>query len=117
MPHIEYLRDYCLSKPAATEDFPFGDDIMVFKVGGKAFLLTSLSNYISINVKCDPDRAVALRDQYSDVLPGFHMNKKHWNTLMLDGSLTDPFILNEIDHSYECVVNGLTRKIRAQLGI
>lgn len=112
---IECLRDYCLSKPAATEDFPFDEEVLVFKVAGKAFLLTSISNFVSLNVKCDPERAAELRDQYTGVTPGFHMNKKHWNTLLLDGSLTDRFILEQIDHSYDCVVAGLSKKIRMSL--
>lgn len=88
--HIETLREYCLSLPGVEETLPFGPDTLVYKVGGKIFLLTGLdSEEFSFNVKCDPDLALELREQYDCVRPGFHMNKKHWNTVVVDGSVND----------------------------
>lgn len=113
--HIEFLRDYCLSKPGVTEDFPFDEKVLVFKVAGKVFLLTDIETFCSINVKCDPERAVELREQFSAVKPGYHMNKKHWNTLMLDENLTDSFLIQEIEHSYNLVLAGLPQKTKLQL--
>ena len=101
---IESLREYCLSKPAAEETLPFGPDTLVFKVGGKAFLLTGLdSEQLSFNVKCDPDKAIELREEYSCVLPGYHMNKKHWNTIIVDGSVSVKQLKEWIDWSYDLV--------------
>ncbi len=102
---IETLRSYALHKPKATEEFPFGDDTLVFKIKGKIFLLAGLDNYpLQFNVKCDPDLAIELRDQYPDhVLPGYHMNKKHWNTIIVDGHLSSQFIRQIIDASYNLV--------------
>lgn len=113
--HIEFLRDYCLNKPGVTEDFPFDEKVLVFKVAGKVFLLTDIETFCSINVKCDPERAVELREQFSAVKPGYHMNKKHWNTLRLDENLTDNFLIHEIEHSYNLVLAGLPQKTKLQL--
>ena len=114
--NVETLRAYCLDKPGAEETLPFGPDTVVYKVGGKAFLLTGFdSEDLRFNVKCDPDKAVELREEFACVLPGFHMNKKHWNTLAMDHSLTDKFILQQVDHSYEMVVAGLPVKVRNEL--
>jgi predicted DNA-binding protein (MmcQ/YjbR family) len=108
--NIEELRDYCILKKGVEETLPFGPDTLVFKVMGKAFLLTGLnSDSLEFNVKCDPEKAIELREQYSCVLPGFHMNKKHWNTIVVDGSVTDKKLIEWIDHSYEMVVKGLSR--------
>jgi len=101
--NIETVRDYCLSKSGATESFPFGDDTLVFKVGGKIFVLANLEGDLTLNLKCDPSLALELRERYSSVIPGFHMNKKHWNTILLDGSIPDKEVLSWIDHSYELV--------------
>lgn len=102
--NIESLRDYCLSKPGAEETLPFGPDTLVFKVNGKAFLLVGLDEEkLSFNVKCDPDKAVELREEYSCVLPGYHMNKKHWNTIVVDGSVSTKQLKEWIDWSYELV--------------
>jgi predicted DNA-binding protein (MmcQ/YjbR family) len=102
--NIETLRDYCLSKPGAEETLPFGPDTLVFKVAGKAFLLVGLdAEQLSFNVKCDPDKAVELREAYSCVLPGYHMNKKHWNTIAVDGSVSSKQLKEWIDWSYELV--------------
>lgn len=100
---IETLRDYCLSKPGATESFPFGEDTLVFKAEGKIFLLTGLSDGGRFNVKCDPERAVELREHYAEVQPGYHMNKKHWNTVDMNGRLTRQQLFEMIDHSYQLV--------------
>ncbi len=102
--NIESLRDFCLSKPGAEETLPFGPDTLVFKVIGKAFLLVGLdAEDLRFNVKCDPDKALELRDEYSCVLPGYHMNKKHWNTIMVDGSVSNAMLKEWIDHSYSLV--------------
>ncbi len=115
---IEQLRLYCLSKPCVTEEFPFGPDTLVFKVGGKLFALTGLENYpTTFNAKCDPERAIELRAEYPAIAPGWHMNKKHWNTVTLDGSLRAELVEELIDHSYELVCKSLTRKVRAELGL
>lgn len=100
---IETLREYCILKKGVTESFPFGDDTLVFKAGGKIFALVNLNGDLSINLKCDPLLAIELRERYSSVTPGYHMNKKHWNTVLLDGSIPDKEILSWIDHSYEMV--------------
>lgn len=111
--HIESLREYCLSKPDTEETFPFGPDILVYKVNGKIYLLAGLDEQPArFNVKCDPDKAIELRDEYTAVLPGYHMNKKHWNTIILDGSISDRLIKEWIDHSYELVNKAASRKKR-----
>lgn len=103
---IETLHNYCLSKPDVEETFPFGPDTLVFKVSGKIFLLTGLdSEELRINIKCNPDKAIELREQYSCVIPGYHMNKKHWNTIIIDGSVPTSLIKEWIDHSYDLVTN------------
>ena len=100
---IETLREYCISKNDVTESFPFGDDTLVFKAGKKIFALVNLDGDLSINLKCDPVLAIELRERYSSVTPGYHMNKKHWNTVLLDGSVPDKEVLSWIDHYYELV--------------
>ena len=99
---IEFLREYVLGKPSVTEGFPFGDSVIVYKVNGKVFLLLPLDTQpLQFNVKCDPELAIELREQYPDaVLPGFHMNKKHWNTVIADGRLSKKQLLQMIDNSY-----------------
>ncbi|MBI5858302.1 MAG: MmcQ/YjbR family DNA-binding protein [Sphingobacteriales bacterium] len=102
--NIESLREYCLSKPGAEETLPFGPDTLVYKVNGKAFLLTGLdSEGLRFNVKCDPDKAIELREEFPCVLPGYHMNKKHWNTIVVDGSVSSKQLKEWIDWSYELV--------------
>jgi Uncharacterized protein conserved in bacteria len=101
--NIEIIREYCLSKKDVTESFPFGDDTLVFKRSGKIFLLANLDGELSLNLKCDPALALELRERYSSVIPGYHMNKKHWNTVIIDGSLPDAEVLKWIDHSYNIV--------------
>jgi predicted DNA-binding protein (MmcQ/YjbR family) len=102
--NIESLREYCLSKAAAEESLPFGPDTLVYKVNGKIFLITGLDEeQLSFNVKCDPVLAIELREQYPCVLPGYHMNKKHWNTVVVDGSVSSKQLKEWIDHSYDLV--------------
>jgi predicted DNA-binding protein (MmcQ/YjbR family) len=100
---IVSLREYCISKKDVTESFPFGDDTLVFKTGGKIFALVNLEGDPAINLKCEPAFALELRERYSSVLPGYHMNKIHWNTIVLDGTIIDSEILKWIDHSYDSV--------------
>jgi predicted DNA-binding protein (MmcQ/YjbR family) len=100
---IEILRDYCISKKGSTETFPFGDDTLVFKVKEKIFALVNLDGDLSINLKCDPAIAIDLRERYSSVTAGYHMNKKHWNTVLLDGSVPDKEVFSWIDHSYDLI--------------
>jgi len=105
---VESFRKYCLSKPGATEDMPFGEDVLVFKVGGKMFAVAPLDEVpATANLKCDPDLALELRDRYEQVRPGYHMNKKHWNTVEIDSGIPDAELRNMIDHSYELVVQRL----------
>jgi len=114
--NIETLREYCLSKKAVTEDFPFGEDTLVFRVLNKIFLLISLSsNPLQFNAKCDPDKAIELRDQYDAVQPGYHMNKKHWNTIIMNGSLSNAQLKEMIDDSYNLIVQSLPKKERRNL--
>jgi predicted DNA-binding protein (MmcQ/YjbR family) len=102
---IESLREYCISKKGVTESFPFGEDTLVFKATGKIFALASLDGDLTINLKCDPALAIELRERYSSVIPGYHMNKKHWNTVLIDGTIPDNEIFTWIDHSYDLVKN------------
>ena len=113
--HIEAFRNYCLCKPGVTEEFPFDETTLVFKVCGKMFALTGLeSPEFKVNLKCDPDRAIELRENYESITAGFHMNKKHWNTVLFDGSFSDGLFKELIDHSYSLVIKGLPKKIRDQ---
>ncbi len=113
--NIETLRNYCLAKPGTTESFPFDETTLVFKVMGKMFALTDLVENRSVNLKCDPELAIQLRERYDAVQPGFHMSKSLWNTVNYDGIPDDQLIFEWIDHSYEQVVKGLPKKIRNQL--
>lgn len=114
--NIETIREYCLSKPAVEETLPFGPDTLVYKVAGKVFLLMGLDDTeLSFNVKCEPEKALELREQYASVLPGYHMNKKHWNTIMVDGSVSLKQLKEWIDHSYDLVVGSLPKKTRDSL--
>ncbi len=113
---LEELRDLLLKKRGAVEDFPFGPDVMVFKVAGKMFaLLTWGEEPMRINLKCDPDLAVHLRAAFPAVLPGYHMNKKHWNTVVLDGSLPEEEFSSMVEDSYNLVVRGLKKADRLKL--
>lgn len=112
---IEEIREYCLKKKGVSEGFPFGDDPLVFKVMGKMFCLVNLVPPLRVNIKCDPEKAVELREEYSFVRPGYHMNKQHWNTIEVEG-IVDPKILYEwIDDSYDLIVSSLPKKIKEQL--
>jgi predicted DNA-binding protein (MmcQ/YjbR family) len=107
------FREYCLSKPEATEGTPFGPDVLVFKVGGKIFALASLDEVPArANLKCDPDLALELRDRYEQVTAGYHMNKKHWNTVEIESGIPDVELRKMIDHSYELVVRSLPKSKR-----
>ena len=111
--NIEAFREYCLGKPAATEGTPFGPDNIVFKVEGKMFALAALDEVPpAVNLKCDPDLALELRDRYAQVRPGYHMNKKHWNTVELDGVIPGKEIRKMVDHSYDLVVESLPKNRR-----
>jgi len=113
--NIEELREYCLGKKGVTEEFPFDEDTLVFKVMGKMFLLTGLDKEFTINLKCDPEKALVLREKYHAVQPGFHMNKKHWNTVRIDGSLSDELIFRWIDESYDLVKKKLPKNLQKKL--
>jgi len=108
---LEGFREYCLKKHQVTEGMPFGEDVLVFKVGGKIFALGSIDEIPPrINLKCDPDLALDLRDRYEEVTPGYHMNKKHWNTVALSGRISDAKLRQMIDHSYDLVVANLPKE-------
>ena len=113
--NIESLRDYCLAKPGVAETLPFGPNTLVFKVMDKMFLLVGLDNPDSFNVKCDPERAISLREEYEEVQPGYHMNKIHWNTVSIRGRLTEAQLKEMIDHSYDLVVSSLPRSKQQSL--
>jgi predicted DNA-binding protein (MmcQ/YjbR family) len=113
--NAELLRDYCLTKKHVTESFPFDETTLVFKVAGKMFLLISLEGPLSFNAKCDPDLAIELRENYPCVKPGYHMNKTHWNTIEVNGTVSDKLIMDWIDHSYQLVYDSLPKKIKSEL--
>jgi predicted DNA-binding protein (MmcQ/YjbR family) len=105
--------DHCLAKPGAGESTPFGPEVLVFKVGGKIFALTDPADFPPrMNLKCDPERAIRLREEFEGVIPGYHMNKKHWNTVTIDGSIPSSLIAEWIDHSYDLVVASLPKSKR-----
>ena len=113
---IEQFRDYCLRKKGVTEEFPFDEVTLVLKVMGKMFALTGLDNErFTVNLKCDPDYALELREQYEEIIPGWHMNKTHWNTVDFEGNLEQALLRQLIDHSYNLVVKGLKKSLRAEL--
>lgn len=114
--NIEEFRIYCLEKLSVTEEFPFGPETLVYKVAGKVFALTGLDEInFKVNLKCDPDYAEELRESHHEVKPGFHMNKKHWNTVDFEGSLPEELLRKLIDHSYELVVKSLPKSKRENL--
>jgi predicted DNA-binding protein (MmcQ/YjbR family) len=110
--HIESFRDYCLSKPHTTEEFPFDQTTLVFKVHGKIFAMTDVFEFDGINLKCNPEKAIELRNLYDGIKPGYHANKKHWNTIYFPSDVPQKIIWELIDHSYECVWNGLPKSLR-----
>ena len=115
---LESLRNYCLTKKSASEDMPFGEDTLVFRVLGKIFALTSLdtpegtNEGCRVNLKCNPDYAIELREKFEDIQPGFHMNKKHWNTVYCENGLDSALIKSLIDHSYDLIVQSMTKAQR-----
>jgi predicted DNA-binding protein (MmcQ/YjbR family) len=113
--NVEEFRVYCLSKAGVTEEFPFDQSTLVFKVGGKMFALTGLDDpEFKVNLKCNPEWALELREQHGSIRPGWHMNKTHWNTVHVDGSFADELFLELVDHSYDLVLQSLPKKIRDQ---
>ena len=113
---LDAVIAHCLAKPHVTEETPFGPEVLVFKVAGKLFALTSPDEFpATVNLKCDPGRALDLRDQYPAIQPGYHMNKKMWNTIYVDGSVSDDLLCEWIDHSYNEVVKKMNRKQQQEL--
>ena len=113
--NIEDCRNYCLKKQGATEGFPFDNKTLVFKVMNKMFALTGIENFLSINLKCNPELAIELREEFYSIKPGYHMNKKHWNTIENEGDVSDKKLYELIDLSYALVVKGLTKKLKEEL--
>jgi len=112
---LDYYRDYCLAKAGVTEDTPFGADTLCFRVGGKIFSLCSIGEFEYINLKCDPERAIDLREKYSGITPGYHMNKKLWNSVSTSGNVPDPLLLELADHSYDLIFGSLPQKQQADI--
>lgn len=114
--NIESYRQYCLQKAVVTEEFPFDEQALVFKVACKMFAITNVDTFESISLKCNPERAVALREEYPDIIiPGYHSNKKHWNTVIMNAGLPDAFVKELIDHSYQMVVAGMPKKLQKEI--
>src|SRR5690554_1390 len=113
--NIESFRFYCLAKLHVEESFPFDKNTLVFKLNNKIFALTDLENARSCNLKCDPEKAVVLREEYSGIIPGWHMNKMHWNTVFFDEDVSDSLIFELIDHSYDLIMNSFSKKIQEEL--
>ena len=117
--NIQQLYEFCLSKKGVTEHFPFDEDTLVFKVGGKMFCLTSLTEWEkgtpSLNLKCNPERALELRAEYEAIVPGFHMNKIHWNTIEFNSDVSDKMMCELISHSYDLVFSKLTKNIKTEI--
>jgi predicted DNA-binding protein (MmcQ/YjbR family) len=112
---LDFFRDYCLSKSGVTEDTPFGPDVLCFRVGGKIFSLCSITEFQYVNLKCDPDRAVELRELFPGITPGYHMNKKTWNSVSVTGNVPDKLILELADHSYDLILASLPKKVQAEI--
>lgn len=113
--NIEEFRDYCMSKPFVTEGVPFGPDVLVLKVHGKMFALAGMTDFDGMNLKCDPDRALELRAMYNGIEPGYHMSKKHWNTVKVNMDVPRKLLFELIDHSYDLVFSSLPKNIREQI--
>ena len=113
--NIEHLREYCLSKKGVTEEFPFDDNTLVFKVQGKMFALTSLAKPMSVNVKCNPEKAIELRHEFEAIEPGYHMSKLHWNTIFFNLDVNDKLLFTFVDDSYNLVVSKLPKNVRNEL--
>lgn len=115
--NVEEFRDYCLAKKHVTESFPFDKETLVFKVADKMFALIGLEQKPSrVNLKCNPEKSIELREQYPEIYAGYHMSKKHWNTLIIEGNLTNKLIKELVDHSYNLVVQGMAKKKQKELG-
>lgn len=115
--NIEEFRDYCLSKNHVTESFPFDEETLVFKVAGKMFALVGLEHHpATVSLKCNPEKALELREQHDEITPGYHMNKTHWNTVTIDGNLSNKLIRELTDDSYNLVVKGLSKKQQKDFG-
>ena len=112
---IESFRSYCMAKKGVTEEFPFGDTTLVYKVMGKIFVLTGIETFSSMNLKVDPEMSIELQERYPSVKPGYHMNKKHWITVLMDGSIPDKLVKEWIDNSYQLVASSLTRSQKTLL--
>ncbi len=111
-----FMTDYCLSKPGVEETFPFDETTLVMKVMGKMFAaMPTDAEELRVNLKCDPERALELRESHAAIIPGYHMNKKHWNTIIIDGSLDEKLVCELIDHSYDLVVKSMPRKTKEEL--
>lgn len=113
--YLEDIRTYCIAKKGVEETFPFDKTTLVFKVGGKMFALCNVDNFESINLKCDPERAIDLRERLSGIKPGYHMSKIHWNTVEVNSDVSQSMILELIDHSYDLVFSKLTKKLQNEL--
>ncbi|HJN06417.1 MAG TPA: MmcQ/YjbR family DNA-binding protein [Bacteroidales bacterium] len=113
--NVEDIRMYCLEKKGVTESFPFDDTTLVFKVVGKMFALVNLDGNLRLNLKCDPEQAIILREHHDSVIPGYHMNKKHWNTILLDETIADRLLMEWIDDSYNLIVENLPKKLKQKL--
>ena len=112
---LEFFRTHCLSKPGVTEDTPFDANTLCFRVGGKIFSLCDIDAFDYINLKCDPERAMELREQYDSITPGYHMNKKLWNSVSVSGNVPDKLILELADHSYELIFASLPKKLQSEI--
>ncbi len=116
--NIEEFRDYCLSKNQVTESFPFDEETLVFKVAGKMFALAGLEHHpVTVSLKCDPEKALELREEHEEISPGYHMSKMHWNTVIIDGGLSNKLIRELIDDSYNLVVKGMSKKQQKEFGL
>ena len=115
--NIEQYRDYCLIKPGVTEGFPFDEKVLVFKVMNKIFALTDIEEFLYINLKCDPEEAIDLREKYPGVTPGYHMSKVHWNSVRMDHSIPDPKVKQWIDNSYLLIVDSLPKKLKLPMQV
>jgi predicted DNA-binding protein (MmcQ/YjbR family) len=113
--NLSYFRDYCLSKVGASEDTPFDSDTLCFRVGARIFSICTISNFDFVNLKCDPERAAELREQFPGITSGYHMNKKTWNSVSVIGNVPDKLILELVDHSYDLILASLSKKVQAEI--
>jgi predicted DNA-binding protein (MmcQ/YjbR family) len=114
---FEHIRDHCLSKMAVKESFPFDETTMVWKVAGKVFAIANIDDFTGVSLKCNPERAIELREQFEGIRPGWHLNKKHWNSVSSERDVELALALELVDHSYSCVVEGMTKKSRKEHGL